>query len=78
MNVDSLAGRPGEVVEAPSNRKVDAACIEETRRKGRKFYGAKGKRYKLFWMGGEERLDGVVIFVAEKVSGQCCQCRKAQ
>jgi len=51
-NVDS-----GEVVEALSDRKVDVACIEETRSKGSacKFYGAKGKRYKLFWMGGEER-----------------------
>jgi len=27
---------------------------------------AKGERYKLFWMGGEERLDGVGIFVAEE------------
>ena len=33
---------------------------------GCKFYGAKGKSYKLFWMGGEEKLDGVGIFVAEK------------
>jgi len=35
-------------------------------RSGCKFYGAKGQRYKLFWMGGEEKLDGVGIFVAEK------------
>jgi len=31
-----------------------------------KFYRTKGKRYKLFWMGGEERSDGVGIFIAEK------------
>jgi len=31
-----------------------------------KFYEAKGQRYKLFWMGSEEKLDGVGIFVAEK------------
>jgi len=44
------------------------ACIQETQWKGSscKFYGAKCKRYKLFWMGGEERWDGVGIFVAEK------------
>jgi len=30
------------------------------------FYGANGERYKLFSMGGEERSDGVGIFVAEK------------
>ena len=33
---------------------------------GCKFCGAKGKRYKLFCLGGEERSDGVGIFVAEK------------
>ena len=50
------------------SRKVDVACIQETRWTGSgcKFYGAKGQRYKLFWMGGEEKLDGIGIFVAEK------------
>ena len=44
------------------------ACIQETRWKGNgcKFYGAKGQIHKLFWMGAEERSDGVGIFVAEK------------
>jgi len=48
-NVDSLTSRAGEVVEALWDRKVDVACIQETRWKGSgcKFCGAKGKRYKL-------------------------------
>jgi len=64
-----VTGRAGEVVEALSDRKVDVACIHETQWKGSgfKFYGAKGKRYKLFWMGGEGRKDGVGILVAEKL-----------
>jgi len=49
------------------DRKVDVAYIQETRWKGCKFCGAKGKRYQLFWMGDEERLDGVGIFIAEKL-----------
>jgi len=67
-NVDSLTGRAGEVVEALSDRKVDVACIQETRWKssGCKFYGTKSKRYRLFWMGGVERSDSVGIFIAEK------------
>jgi len=67
-NVDSLSGRAGEVVDALSDRKVDMASIQETRWKGSgcKFYGAKGKRYKLFWVRGEEKSDSVGIFVAEK------------
>jgi len=50
-----------------SDRKVEVACIQETRWKGSgcKLYGAKGQRYKQFWMGGEERSDGVEIFVAD-------------
>jgi len=50
------------------DRKVDVACVQETRWKGSscKLFGAKGKRYKLFWMGCEDRLHGVEIFVAEK------------
>jgi len=50
-----------------SDRTVDVACIQETRWKGSrsKFYGAKGQRYKLFWMGGEERSNCVGTFVAE-------------
>jgi len=55
-NFDSLTGRTGEVVEALSDRKVDMTCIQETRWKGSgcKFCGTKGRRYKLFWLGGEE------------------------
>jgi len=51
-----------------SNRKVDLAYIQETcwKDSGYKFYGTKGKRYKLFWMGREERSDSVEIFIAEK------------
>jgi len=66
-NVDSLTGIAGELVKALSGRKVDVACIQETRWKGSgcKLYGAKGKRYKLFRMGGEERLVGVGTFAAE-------------
>jgi len=67
-NVDSLTGRAGRVVEALSDRKVDVACIQEARWQdsGCKFCGAKGKTYKLFWIGGEERSDTVGIFIAEK------------
>jgi len=51
-----------------SGRKVDVACIQETRWKGSgcKFCGAKGKRYKLFWMGGKERSHSLGIFIAQK------------
>ena len=60
--------RAGELVEVLADRKVDVACIQETRWKGDgcRLFGAKGRRYKLFWKGGKEKSDGVGIFVAEK------------
>jgi len=67
-NVDSLTGKAGEVLEALLDRQVDVACIQERQWKGSgcRFFGANGKRYKLFWMGDEETSDGVGIFIAEK------------
>ena len=42
--------------------------VQETRWRGSgcRFFGAIGKRYKLFWMGSKAKTDGVGIFVAEK------------
>jgi len=46
----------------------DVSCIQETRWRGSgcTFFGAQGKRFKLFWMGAKDRSDGVGVFVAEK------------
>jgi len=59
-NVDSVRGRAGELIEALVDREVDVACIQDTQWRGTgcRFFGAKCKRYKLFWM----RSDGVGIF----------------
>ena len=56
------------MVEVLTHRKVDVACIQEIRWKGSgcRLFRARGKRYKLFWMGDKEKSDGVGIFVAEK------------
>jgi len=60
-NVDSLTDRAGEVLEA-----LWRAFKKQWKGSGWKFYGTKGKRCKLFWNGGEERSDGVGIFIAER------------
>jgi len=67
-NDDSLTGRAGELIEAVTDTEVDVAYIQETQWRGIgcRFFGTKGKRYKLFWMGGNERSDNLRIFVAEK------------
>ena len=67
-NVESLTGRSGELVEALGERRIDIACVQEIRWRGSscRYFGATGKRYKLFWMGSEAKTEGVGIFVAEK------------
>jgi len=67
-NIDSLTGRSGELVEALAERRMGVACVQETRWRGSgcRFFGAVGKRYKLFWMGSKAKTDGVGTFVAEK------------
>ena len=55
-------------MEVLADREVDVGCIQETRWRGSgcRFFGTQGKRYKLFWIGGKDRYDGVGMFVAEK------------
>ena len=67
-NIDSLTGRTGELVEVLAERRMDVACVQETRWRGSgcRFSGAIGRRYKLFWVGSKAKFDGVGIFVAEK------------
>ena len=68
LNIDSLTGRAGELVEVLAERRMDVVCVQETRWRGSgcRFVGAIGKRYKLFWMGSKAKSDGVRISVAEK------------
>jgi len=67
-NIDSLTGGSGELVEALVDRRMDVACVREVRWRGGGcgFFGAIGKRYKLFWMESKAKTDGVGMFVAEK------------
>jgi len=54
-------------MEALAERRVDVACVQETRWRdsGCRFFGAIGKKYNMFWMGSKAKTDGVGIFVAE-------------
>jgi len=57
-NIDSLTGTAGELVEALAERRMDVACVQETRwgGSGCRFFGAIGKRYKVFGWEVRQRL----------------------
>ena len=63
-NVVSMTGRSGEVARELGERKVDAACLPETRWRGA---GTRmtGNGYKFFWSGGKKAENGVGFAFAE-------------
>ena len=66
-NVGSLTGRSAEVVEVLERRRIDLCCVQETRWRGcgTKWIVGKESKYKLFWIGSKEGLDGVGIIIKE-------------
>ena len=64
VNVGSLRGRDGEVVNMAVVGQMDFCCLQETRWRGEgaRRLGA----YKLFWMGCEKGIHGVGVLVADR------------
>ena len=67
-NIDSMTGKAGELVEAFRRRRVDVACVQESRWKGAgtRLFGGNDGRYKFSWQGAKDGYAGVGVFVAEK------------
>ena len=57
VNVCTMKGREGEVLEMAASRHLDFCCLQETdwRGEGREIWGG----YKFIWMGREEGYHGV-------------------
>ena len=69
-NVGSISGRGTEVCEELKKRKVDVCCLQEVRwrGKGARFIGVKGRRYKLWWCGRDDKTGGVGILVKKELN----------
>ena len=67
INVGTLRGRAGEVVEMLERRSV-VCCVQEVRCRGAPVRFVEGRRakYKLFGIGNSTGYGGVGIFIAEK------------
>ena len=66
-NIGSFCGKGTEEYEELKKRKVDACCLEEERwRKLRaRFFGVKGKRYKMRWRDNNDGIVGIAILEKE-------------
>ena len=68
MNVGTLRGRTGEVVEILVRRKTDICCAQKTRWKGRsaRLISGKGFKFKCSWIRDNDGFGGVAILIASK------------
>ena len=77
-NVGSISGRGTEVCEELRKRKVDVCCMQEVRWRGKGawFWGAKGRRYKLWWSGNINGTGGVGVLVKEELCEKVVEVRR--
>ena len=77
-NVGSMCGRGTKVCEELRKRKVDVCCLQEVRWRGEgaRFFGVKGKRYKLWWCGNDDKTGGVGILVKEELCEKAVEVRR--
>ena len=68
LNVGTMHGRSGEVVETMSWCMVDVCCLQEVRWRGASARLIQGKdsHYRMFWVGSKDGTGGVAILLAEK------------
>lgn len=68
LNVGTMRGRTGEIVETLTRRKVDVCCVQEVRWRGAsaRLITGKDSEYKMFWIGKNTGLGGVGLLVARK------------
>ena len=74
----SISGRGTEVCEELRKRKVDVCCLQEVRWRGEgaRFIGVKGRRYKLWWCGNDDKTGGVGILVKEELCEKMVEVRR--
>ena len=76
-NVGTMKGKSAEIADELWRRRVDVCALQETRWKGgsAQFLGAKGRRYKFVWQGGDGN-GGVGIMIKEDLVSSIIEVRR--
>ena len=72
LNVGTMTGRGREVVDVMERRRIDVLCVQETRWKGQKAREL-GEGYKLYYMGVDNRRNGVGIVLSPEMKERVIQ-----
>ena len=77
-NIGSMSGRGTAVCEELRKRRMDVCCLQEGRwrRQGARFFGVKGRRYKLWWSGNSNGTGGVGVLVKEELCEKVVEVRR--
>ena len=65
LNIGTMTGKSRKLADTMTRRKIDIACIQETRWKGAKAREI-GEGYNMFYNGYNTKKSGVAIVVGEK------------
>ena len=68
-NVGSLSGNGGLVCEELRKRMIDVCCFQEVRWRGQgaRMLGIKGMRYRMWWYGKGDEVDGLGVMVKNEL-----------
>ena len=57
---------------------VVVCCLQEVRWRGEgaRFFGVKGRRYKLWWCGNDDKIGGVGVLVKEELCEKMVEVRR--
>ena len=75
LNVGTMSGKGGEIVDMMERRKVDVLCVQETRWKGSKARSM-GRGYKLLYYGADGRRNGVGVILKEEYASSVVEERR--
>uniref|UniRef100_A0A914WDC8 Reverse transcriptase domain-containing protein n=1 Tax=Plectus sambesii TaxID=2011161 RepID=A0A914WDC8_9BILA len=64
LNIGTMTGRSRELADALKNRRIDFACVQETKWKGTKARNI-GDGYKMLYVGSTANRNGVAVIVSQ-------------
>ena len=67
-----------KLCEGMRKRRMNACCLQEVRwrEQGVRFVGVKGRRYKLWWSGNSDGMEGVGVLVKEDLCEKLVEVRR--
>ena len=79
-NIKNFCGKSTEVGEQLRRREVDMCCLQKVRwrRQEDRLVGCRGRRYRLWWSGNNDEIEGVGNLVKKELRKKVVEVQKKQ